>query len=426
LKPVFFSLQILMKTRIILMGLSLVPLLGCQTPPPSPAPVWPNITQGTVTNNTLTLDKGKVITVSGDLVIETEFDLIIDGDILFPPRSGPFNLKLISRKAKVVIGVDSKIGGGMATTAPGGTIFISGVLLDIQGKIIGQAGGTPSSQWAANQTSRIGAVGHRGGDVILEGVDGIKLGSKTNQAAFVEAGCGGKGESVVLMDSGNTYSRGGNGALGADVIFQVRPSSGPAKVTVFLDGDTMGGRGGDGGLAFASSAGANQGGTAEAQGGNGEEGGTVLFPSAIVIGPAPGMDPRHGNGGWGGRAIAIGGDGADAALTTSAQPGGAARAKGGDGARPGLPPSIPLFNGTIMNGQIGTPGSGEQGDATSGAGGDGFVPLIGMGAANGSASAIGGKNGKNVTPAAVPAAGGAAAPGIKGTPSANVRAPGQP
>lgn len=410
--------------RLLLCGplvglITSIVFFGCQTAPPA-APAWPNVSGGTVSNATLTLNLGQIITLSGNLTIETEFDLIIEGDILFPPRSGPFNLSLISHKGKVVIGKDARIGNGLATTAPGGQIFISGVIVDMQGRILGQRGGTPNSP-VGNPAARFGAVGFRGGNIIFEAVDGIRIGAKTNIGAFANAGDGGAGESVIAFDALRSYARAGDGGPGGDVIFQVRPNSGPARVTVMLQGKAKGGSGGSGGFAAATCTSFGQGGDAETQGGNGVIGGTVLFPSAVVDGSA--MAAECGNGGTGGRADAWGGEGAPATLTTPSQTGGTAKTKGGDGGGPGVPPPVPMISGFTAAGTAGFSGSGAAGDSTSGAGGYGIV----LGAPNGVASAIGGRNGDGKNPPVVLPVGGVPPPnGRAGTPGANVVAPGQP
>jgi hypothetical protein len=407
----------LLCSTLVALVISIV-FFGCQTAPPA-APAWPNVSQGTVSNTTLTLNLGQTITLSGNLIIETEFDLIIEGDILFPPRSGPFNLSLISHKGKVVIGNNAKIGNGLATTSPGGQIFISGVIVDMQGRILGQRGGTPNSS-GGNPATRFGAIGFRGGNITFEAVDGIRIGTKTNNGAFAIAGDGGTGESVVAFDALRSYARAGDGGPGGDVIFQVRPNSGPTRVTVMLQGKAQGGSGGSGGFAAATCAGFGQGGDAESQGGNGVDGGTVLFPSAIVDGWA--TSAECGNGGHGGCADASGGEGAPATLITSSQVGGTARTKGGDGGGPGVPPSVPMISGSTAVGSIGFAGSGASGNSTSGAGGDGIV----RGAPNGVASATGGRNGDGKNPPVVLPGGGVPSNGLPGTPGANVFARGQP
>jgi hypothetical protein len=223
--------------------------------------------------------------------------------------------------------------------------------------------------------------------VARSGAAGNTFGGNGRNARKVALGCSGElimrgGTQVDARDGGaggdaghpnppsdNSTGRGGNGGNGGDLNVRAK---GDITFDDFGGGTVLnlahGGRGGD-----AVVPGRFPGGNAEAEGGDGGDGGNMRVEArgSIFI-DAGGLTINVGNGGRGGGGTATGGDGMDAGAAAATQ-GGAADAKGGKG-------------GDSVDGRLRASG-GVFGEAS-------IVLTGGDGGVGGSANAGGGNGGK--------------------------------
>ena len=382
--------QLQRKLFVLFFGVVWLPIWGdCQ---PVPVGTWPNMTGG-VSNGPasqgLTLSAGQSISVTSNLSIISDDDLVIRGRICLPqatPGSSGVNLTLVSSHGKVLVDDGAIVGAGGADVGNGGKITIDGILVEIRGFVFGNKGGSPSGN--IQNDGYVGKTGGTGGDIVLIGVDGISIGKIRRKPFFcVEAGDGGNGERVDVSGNNNTTVTGGTGGKGGDVIFEVRPNSGPKKVTVTIIENVAGGTGGTGGFAIAKSTLAAKSGNATSTGGKGGPGGTVEFPSALVDPPPAGKLVVAGNGGKGGTGSATGGNGSNAWFF-SGDAGGNATVTGGNGSPAGSVPVIPLLFGSTLNGFPGFGGGGGDASGISGNGGNGTTRSFFVFTTNGGPSGI--------------------------------------
>jgi hypothetical protein len=134
---------------------------------PVPA-LWGNVDSGVFRGNTALIESGTRVKVSLGLVIITEGDLVVEGEIVFddpptlPAGLAAATIALVSLAGKVVVGQNARVGGA-GSAAPGtnitgrasatgtageggGVVLLSGVSLGSRGwwrAIEGDAAATP-------------------------------------------------------------------------------------------------------------------------------------------------------------------------------------------------------------------------------------------------------------------------------------------
>lgn len=390
------------------------PNLDCSFPSTGAATPLPGgpIAGGTFSSaSSLTIGPTQTFDLTSDLVIWSDGDLTIDGDIAVAPAGPGAPSVNISLGARRKVTINGRVGGGYgAAGAPatgtaaiagaggnGGYIKVVGGSVDIAGSVVSVDGGDGgnaaatgviTSSWYGNfggDADAVGGSGGHGGDIILCG-DAIKVGG------IVRAGAGGfGGQGAARAAAGaEACACGGDGGAGGNVI--VGPGT---QLDVGPAGWIAGGSAWRSGNAVASVA-PGRGGRAEAMAGAAAPGGSVQFgPGATAISnPPPVNGIAAGGGGRGGHAEAYGGDGGSGWLWPDA--GGDAKANAANGAPAGPTPVIPLPAGATINGRAGAPGPG--GDAKARGGDGGASTGWGGGAASGSSSATGGANGAGVAP----------------------------
>jgi len=363
----------------------------------------------------------------GDLAIVTYGDLNINADIQLPQKiragSAPqYNIVLVSLTGKVTIAPGITVGGGQAAYgtagtrtavagagATGGKIKITGLIVDIEGSVIGNRGGH-GGDVAVNSGDALSVSGGSGGDggrISLCGLEFIRVGSH----ALVSGGTAGPGGNVALDVAGHASGSGGNSGDGGWVWIFGRPGTTPVQVDIA--GTVEGGAGAAGGYVSVDSGNSSSvagGFNASAYGGSGLAGGTVTFQNAVVNLPIGRV--ASGNGGIGGLATAVANDG-----------GGNATAYGGGGGGGVAGPVIPLASGGRQIGVPRTSGGGGNATAISGKGGNSVFG----GAASGRAIATGGLNGAGVAPPGGSVTAGPTMPaGTTGGASVTARQAGQP
>ena len=367
-----------------------------------------------------------------DLVIWAEDDLVIEDFITLPSyksRQGT-NVTLVSGGK---ITVHSLVGGGHVERAapaapPAGTdaygdaggnggsarLIAGSILIKTGGSVQGQGGGSGADATAdarvvsipqftgkkfGGASDAVGGSGGHGGDAVLC-ADYVKVEwSGGNALEGGWAGFGGNADANSANDN-NARARGGDGGNGGDVVF-----GGGAQLDI--GGRTVGGYGG--GTVGMRAKVEDGNGDALAIGGNGGAGGTVRFMTGVSARqPAPVADvisadvPAAVNGGGPATAIAARPD------PDSGKSGGNASASGGNGGKHGDTPQIPVMTPSgvqIVPGTTGKSGSGGSATATPG---NGARSTSGTGAASGAGTAKGGANGD----------GAAAAGGTPSTPAA--------
>jgi hypothetical protein len=264
------------------------------------------------------------------------------------------------------------------------------VNVDVQGQVIGNQGGTGGDASALPPVPLLGTAvdcfadaaagcGGNGGDILVCATDSIHVG-RVGGAASIDAGnAGGGGNANAVAQAGYAaQSAGGHGLLSGNVIFRGMA----ADCQVFVDVTaTVTGGGSVNRVRAPGSATAQGGGpwvihdedgaSAEAWGGSGTKGGTVIFEQCKVVAPH-GM-VNGGAGADGGMAQATGGDGySGTRMFPDARKGGTGPAHGGRGGAAGKRPTIPLTDGRRDRGGVQASGHGGSAEATAGVPGQPF------------------------------------------------------
>ncbi len=292
-----------------------------------------NPLSGVVEADHLLIDEPQTLT--GDVVLIGRQSLTIASDLVAAPANGAgHSIRLVSN----------------------GPITISGTL---------QAGDAGSWSTRVGEGSLIGNDGLAGGSITIEGgAQGVVY----LEDARLIAGRGSDGQSVWAAGSAevpDAVAEAGMGGAGGTITIA-------AGIDHLSTGSLLAGFAGDGGDAEATgwNASVGDGGAAEATAGDGGLRGTVVLLNAPV-----GVEVHEGDGGEGGGAVAIGGNGA--AIRACGQDGG----NGGSTVRIGpstqYPPSAVAYGGAGTSGQTGCNGStagapGESG-GRGGAGGPAFA-----------------------------------------------------
>ncbi len=276
----------------------------------------------------------------------------------------------------------------------GGHVLILGVNIIHEGEIYGANGGQGGEARAsAGPESAVAVAGCGGyaGHVLLCAVESIKL----REYSLIRGGDGGNGGAATAHPShfGESYARAGDSSDSGSVYFESRTAAGclvliEAGATVRAGNGS--GRGDYRGFATPALAQPNlrgSGGNAEGIGGAGAIGGDVVFGNCHV--DNRGGVVKSGDGGKGGQGHGYGGEGWS--VPAGGHTGGNASATGGAGAPAGAQPEWVDLAGQLQKGTQGDYGWG--GDAIA-VGGDGGNAAPGnMGGASGSSEAIGGVGG---------------------------------
>lgn len=403
-----------------------------ETIPDRPRVLAATDTRGTIVASEITLPAGRSIEVSGDLVLIAKGDIRIEGRITRP--EGPHNrltrhIAIVSLEGTVYLGSGVVVGGGTAFSSPdlmprgfflfrspfvigapgfpGSVTLIRGKVIELDGgDVVGERGGKGGSANLSRLHRYHGGIayggwGGFGGDVALCAEELIAIKARS----FVLGGEGGQGGDAAARvgPHGAAQARGGPGNTAGDVIVTGTSPQGKCLVTIERDWPQeglFGNQGGKGGDASAShwpivalpgqqQLGPSPGGLAQAFGGAGGKGSTVIFVNSHVSAAERGRI-RSGDGRRAGNAEAFGGDGG---TRRDGLPGGFALALGGFGGSAGTAPAVPLDDGSTVTGEAGDHAPGGNAEAQGGRGGDGAVPFQSNGGSSGAAFAHGGLHG---------------------------------
>jgi hypothetical protein len=362
---------------------------------------------------TITLPAGMRLKLASDLILVADLALVIDGEIDFAAGMlWPVNVTLVSLQGTVTVSASGKVGPVLGAAAAGvgaqminnpnalaqgqpgvnggfikivaanGAVLISGLVRSLRG---GDGGGATARCGPVGPGGTARAAGGQagaGGDVLLAAMDGIRING------IVDAGGSGRGGPAWAEASpgGVAEASGGPGNSGGDIYFE----GFAAQMAVdILQAQLNGGSSqpaGQGGADIAPGV-WKAGGAASANGGVGGSGGTVIFNMINCEVNQYGQIDA-GNGGEGGAARAVGGDGARGNF--QGWPGGAATAIGGKAGPAGALPQIPVSGGVDQGGvfpQIAAFCKGGNANATGGIGGG---SVIGFGGDSGTGVAQGG------------------------------------
>jgi hypothetical protein len=426
--------------------------LDCTVAPVAPIPPGPPFTaDNTMTGGTLLASSFEVpvnvnVTLDKDLVVMTTGNITIAGAILNGPRilgARSINILLVSLQGDIMVWEDGVVGSGAA--ADGATRTDKGLLayakggpgqhggwikmvaalesIAITGTVLGNAGGNGGDAiadatlaanpgiapwlaipWLASASAYGGDAGE-GGDVFLCAREIIRLltppppppaapggGVAAPVGGRVFGGPGGRGgATMAAAENAPAFARSGSqkgqGTGGFVYVDFAAPGGGPVPVSIDRLASIKGGNGAQPGPANAQAS--SQAAPALAEGGAGGPGGEVVFGRAVVTNLGT---IESGNGGRGGAANAVGGDGIAGVAAANGGHGGDATARGGPGAPPGRPPAY--LDGTanpwrMTLGSVGSQGPGGPADATGGRGGN-AGPAGQLGGNSGTGTAIGG------------------------------------
>ncbi len=434
------------------------PGTACSPPAPPAQPTQPpnaNTTGGVFYIPNYTLPQGVTLSLTADLTIITDQQLIIDGTITHNPNGiavgANVSITLVSLQNNVTVNqtglvgqanvpltppavIRSQLQNALARGNPGtnaGTVTIlapqGGV--DIQGFVDGfgasdggnaVAVGTPINNILnipiGGGAIAVGAQAGAGGDVRICALDGINIDGE------IRGGWPGTGGAAVAnaQNGADAYAEGGPSNAAGDVhiqgLVQGMAVTGSGKITGgagFPGGDCVA----SGGNAFVLG-----GGDAIAKGAKGGNGGTVAFTSCVVTIPPANINAHAG--GNGANATSRGGRGANIAGGN----GGDATSNGGDGGADGAIPQIPTptspppAQGGISRFGMNS-GTGGIGNAKAGSGGTGN--MIFNGGSSGTSTATGGTGAvTGAPPAPVPPGGPVPPTGATGGTGPTVTAPG--
>ncbi len=396
-------------------GLSM-PSSGSPAPTLGAGPV-----HGTIPGSSIIQPPGVTTNVDGDVVLLAHGDITIGG--AFQAILGISSMTMISLRGNIRITPGGKVRGGKIASGPAtrGALFRlaaagpgqpGGVIrllaprgsIDVEGRVEGQDGGDGGKadddgfSVIPLPTGAAGGQSGAGGEVWLCALESIHIGIN----GVVRGGEAGKGGAARAksMRLGDSLAVHGPGNSGGDVHLNGPNPSALTQVFFEQGGVVEGGHGAGRSRRPAAAIAGNglrsNGRYANAIGGNGGDGGTVLFSGCVVNGP---FTVRPGMGGDGAWAVATGGFGDDAILL-SGFAGGGANAVGGDGGAPGAPVAVPTAAGTTVPGQPPVPGPGHTstgGSATVITGGGGSGGLAGNGGPSGTGTAQGGRGGISKT-----------------------------
>jgi hypothetical protein len=377
------------------------------TLPVQPSATWhpdAHVDGGSFTAETAIIPAGTTLILRRSFTLVTEGDLIVNGALHLesPIGSRAVALTLVSRKGSVIVGESATIDGvtphalfSRSTShlarvrgragVKGATVRLSGVRVIVRGTIAGVGGGRGEAVEArgcaagpvGGGAAAGGGEGGAGGDVLLCARDAIDIAG----GALIAAGDGGDGGAAAAfaVNGSRAFARAGDGTDGGSVYFAGMGAT-LCSIVIAPTARVIAGHGGSGGVLYgifsAVAMGGvgrlRKGGDATAIGGNGGDGGTVLFRRCTVRA----VDSRRvqaNSGGDGGDAEATGGSGGGSSLWAGSR-GGCAFARGGTGGRPGALPRIPLIAGAARGGRAAAEmprGSGGAARATPGGGGRG-------------------------------------------------------
>jgi hypothetical protein len=360
---------------------------------------------------TITLPAGEILKLTSDLILVADLALEIEGHIDIAPNvPRPVNITLASLQGSVTVKPGGRVGPlvGQATdgrndrniganafaqgrpgvnagyikiVAANGTVLIAGTVRTMRGGSGGIGTALCAPGGVAGTARAAGGQAGAGGDVLLAAMDGIRI------TGIVDAGFSGNGGSAMASASagGVAEASGGPGNSGGDIYFE---GFAPQMAVDILQAQLSGGSSYPAGSGTADIFPAvwKAGGAASANGGVGGSGGTVIFNMINCQVNQRGQIDA-GNGGEGGAARAIGGDG-DRGIIQGWR-GGAAMAIGGKAGPAGPLPQIPESWGVDQGGvfpQIAGFCKGGDANATGGAGG----AAVGVGGDSGTGIAHGG------------------------------------
>jgi hypothetical protein len=335
-----------------------------------------------------------LISLNGDIIFSKK--AVIKAEFNAPPGYAPS-----------VEGAQAVATGGPGTNAS--AISFSATNIFIDGNIFGSNGGWGGSCEAIGKAAKnqggmataFSGPGAYGGDVILSACESIEVGPEV----FIAAGYGGEGgkegpspspheKAFAQADNGKpAIAIGGDGGDGGEVVF-VGLGKDLCKVDIKAGATVVGGGGGNGGDSLAKGGSGNKGngGPAFALGGDAGTASTVRFIHCEVKNAGT---VESGKGGQGGFSRADGGYGDDAA--PKGFEGGLAWSAGGQGQNPGPKPTYDDPQGNPQKGTSGFVGSGGGAEAEGGNGGDG-TGAGGVGGPSGAGIAAGGPGGDGQTP----------------------------